>query len=99
MFSAKLISFISLLATAFASPVLEARSCSPNFQGRPLTVFKTRLALPFQWNPTNAVGGHITLSFTKTPFAGSEFLVASSGQPDSSYVFKSVFCVESSCPY
>jgi len=88
MLSAKLISFVSLLATPFSGPVLEAPSCNPNFGGRPLTIFKTRLALPFQWNPTNSVGGHITLNFTKTPFADSEFLVAFSGQPDNSYVFK-----------
>ena len=108
MFSAKLVTFVALLATAFASPVLEAileavlqppsSTCSPNFQGQPLTIFKTRLAFPFQWVPTNAVGGHITLVFTKTPFATSEFLVAFSGQPDNSYVFKLVFFIVSSCP-
>jgi hypothetical protein len=98
MFSAKFIFFTSLLATTFASPVLEARSCSPNFQGQTLTIFKTMLAFPFQWNPTSAVGGHITLDSTTTPFAASEFLVAYSGQPDSSYVFKSVLFAESQCP-
>jgi hypothetical protein len=99
MFSAKLVSFISLLATAFASPILEARSCSPNFQGQSLTIFKTELAQPFQWDPTDAVGGHITLDHTSTPFATSPFLVAFSGQPDNSYVFKLVSFVVSSCPH
>lgn len=89
MFSAKLLaSTIALFTFASASPVLQARSCSPNFEGVPLTIFRTELASPFQWQPTDAVGGQITLTSTKTP---SEFLVAFSGQPDNSYVFKFVF--------
>jgi hypothetical protein len=92
MFSAKLLATtIALFTFASASPVLQARSCSPNFQGVPLTIFKTRLAFPFQWQPTNAVGAHITLTSTNTPFAASEFFVAQSGQPDNSYVFKFVY--------
>ena len=92
MFFAKLVaSTIALFTLATASPVLEARSCSPNFQGVPLTIFKTEAGSPFQWEPTNAAGGHITLTSTSTPFAESEFFVAFSGQPDGSYVFKFVY--------
>jgi hypothetical protein len=92
MFSSKLVATtIALFTLATASPVLEARTCSPNFQGVPLTIFKTITASPFEWEPTNAVGGHITLTSTSTPFAESEFFVANSGQPDGSYVFKFVY--------
>jgi len=86
LFSAKLVATtIALFTFASASPVLQARSCTPNFQGSALTIFKTELGSPFQWQPTDAVGGEITLTSASTP---SEFLVAFSGQPDGSYVFK-----------
>ena len=91
MFSAsKLVAstIIALFTFASATPVLQARSCTPNFQGSALTIFKTELGSPFQWQPTDAVGGHITLTPANTQ---SEFLVAFSGQPDGSYVFKFVF--------
>jgi hypothetical protein len=96
MLSSKLVATtIALFTLATASPVLEARStCSPNFQGVPLTIFKTITASPFEWELTNAVGGsigHITLTSTSTPFAESEFFVAESGQPAGSYVFKFVY--------
>jgi hypothetical protein len=89
MFSAKLLaSTFALFTLASASPALQARACTPNFQGGPLTIFKTESSSTFQWEGTNTVGNHITLTSTSTPFAASEFLVAFSGQPDSSYVFK-----------
>ena len=89
MFSAKLVAtIVALFALASASPVLEARSCSPNFQGVALTIFKNNFGTPVQWQPTNGVAGHITLSSSNT---ASEFLVAFSGQPDGSYVFKYVY--------
>ena len=89
MFSAKLVATtIALFTFVSASPALQARSCVPNFQGDTLTIFKTELGSPFQWQPTDAVGGHITLSSTKKT---GEFLVARSGQPDSSFVFKFVY--------
>ena len=92
MFSAKLIATtIAFFTFTSASPVLQARSCSPNFQGAPLTVFKTELGSPFQWQPTDTIGGDITLQSTSTPFAASEFLIAFSGQPDNSYVIKFVY--------
>jgi hypothetical protein len=94
MFSAKLVATtIALFTLASASPALQARSCSPNFQGVPLTIFKTDSNSPFQWEATDTVGGHITLTSTSTPFAASEFFVAFSGQPDSSYVFKFVLYI------
>jgi len=86
MFSAKLVATtIALFTFASANPVLQARSCTPNFQGSALTIFKTELGSPFQWQPTNTVGGHITLTPANTQ---SKFLVADSGQPDSNFVFK-----------
>ena len=89
MFSAKLVATLTALFTlASASPVLEARSCNPNFQGVPLTIFKTESGSPFQWEPTKAVGGHITLSSSTTP---GQFFVSNSGQPDGSYVFAYVY--------
>ena len=92
MFSAKLVATtIALFTFASASPVLQARSCNPDFQGVPLTIFRTELASPFIWQPTDAVGGHIILTSTSTPFATGDFLVAFSGQPDNSYVFKFVY--------
>ena len=92
MFSAKLVATtIALFTFASASPVLQARSCSPNFQGVPLTIFKTELGSPFQWQPADSIGGLITLKSTNTPFDASEFFVAFSGQPDNSYVFKFVY--------
>ena len=81
MFSAK------LLATTIALFILQARSCRPKFDGALITIFKTGA---LEWQPTNAVGGGITLTSTTTPFSGSEFLVANSGQPEDSYVFKFV---------
>jgi len=88
MFSAKLLATtIALFTFASASPVLQARSCRPKFDGALLTIFKTG---DLEWQPTNAIGGDIKLAYTSTPFSASEFLVANSGQPEDSYVFKFV---------
>jgi len=88
MFSVQLLATtITLFTFASASPVLQARSCRPKFDGALITIFKTEA---LEWQPTNAVGGGITLASTGTPFSASEFLVANSGQPEDSYVFKFV---------
>lgn len=88
MFSAKLLATtIAFFTFASASPVLQARSCRPKFDGALLTIFKAEV---LEWKPTNAIGGAITLTSTSTPFSAGEFLVANSGQPDDSYVFKFV---------
>jgi len=88
MFSTKLLATtIALFTFASASPVLQARSCRPKFDGALITIFKTGA---LEWQPTNAIGGGITLTSTSTPFSASEFLVANSGQPEDSYVFKFV---------
>ena len=93
MFSAKLVATtIALFTLAKASPVLQARSCIPNFQGNPLTIFRTDAGTTLEWVPTSvAVGAHITLNPTSTPFTSSNFLTADSGQPDGSFVFKFVY--------
>lgn len=92
MFTSKLVAALSLLAAALASPVLEARSCKPNFQGQPITIYKTILGDVYEWTPVDAVGGHITL--VKTPasqaFASGEFIVEFTGLADSTYHLKYV---------
>ena len=91
MFStSKLIAALSIITVALASPILEARSCTPNFQGNPLTIYKTIKGDVFEWTPENAVGGHITLVHTSQAFANPQFLVEFTGQPDNTYHFKSV---------
>jgi hypothetical protein len=88
-FTSKLFSVLAILTIASASPILEARSCTPNFQGNPLTIFKTILGDVYQWTPVDAVGGHITLVKNPT-FTNGEFLVEFSGQPDNTYHLKFV---------
>jgi hypothetical protein len=90
--ASKLIAALSILTLALASPILEARSCTPNFQGNPLTIYKTIKGDVFEWTPVNAVGGHITLVHTSASqaFANGEFLVEFTGQPDNAYHLKFV---------
>jgi hypothetical protein len=75
-----------------ANPILSARSCKPNFQGNPITIYQT---IPgssdvYEWTPVNANGGHITLvqEWEWHAFESGEFLIPFTGQPDSSYNFK-----------
>jgi hypothetical protein len=83
--------------------ILSARSCKPNFQGNPITIYQT---IPgssdvYEWTPVNANGGHITLvqEWQWHAFESGEFLIPFTGQPDSSYNFKyaimssSSFCI------
>jgi hypothetical protein len=92
IFTSKLVAALSLVAGAFASPILEARSCKPNFQGNPLTIYKTILGDVYEWTPVNAVGGHITLVQTPADqaFATGEFLTEFTGAPENSYHLKYV---------
>ena len=90
--ASKLVAALAILTAALASPILEARSCMPNFQGNPLTIYKTILGNDFEWTPVDAVGGHITLVETPASqaFTNPQFLVEFTGQPDNTYHFKSV---------
>jgi len=90
LFASKLAAVLAILTVALASPILEARSCTPNFQGNPLTVYKTILGDIFEWTPVNAVGGQITLLQTPASqaFTNPAFLVEFTGQPDNAYHFK-----------
>jgi len=90
IFTSNLVAALSLVTVAFASPILEARSCKPNFQGNPLTIYKTILGDVYEWTPVNAVGGHITLVNTPADqaFATGEFLTEFTGQPENSYHLK-----------
>ena len=90
MFSARL----AATATAFftlvsASPALQARSCTPNFdsEGAAVTIFRKENGSLFQWQPRNEVGGDITAILTPTDaaFAASEFLIKTSGYNDNSF--------------
>jgi hypothetical protein len=92
IFTSNLVAALSLVTVAFASPILEARSCKPNFQGNPLTIYKTILGDVYEWTPVNAVGGHITLVNTPADqaFATGEFLTEFTGQPENSYHLKHV---------
>ncbi|KAG6805363.1 hypothetical protein H0H92_015695, partial [Tricholoma furcatifolium] len=78
---------------AYASPTLQARNCSPNFQGQAQTIYVSSDASinVAEWTPDSIYpGAHITLqtqSLASTP-ALNEFLVQFTGQPDGSYVFR-----------
>lgn len=94
IFASKLVAGLAMLTSvALARSILEARSCKPNFQGNPLTVYKP---IPNdvndvdEWRPVNAVGGHITLVTTPVAqaFANGEFLVPFTGLADGTYNFK-----------
>jgi hypothetical protein len=94
-FTSKLIAALAILTVSLASPILEARSCTPNFQGKPLTIYNTipgDIGKLFEWTPVNAVDGHITLTKTAVnqAFAHGEFFVEFTGQPDNAYHLKSV---------
>jgi len=93
-FTSKLIAILPLLTGTLANPILSARSCKPNFQGNPITIYQT---IPGssdvnEWTPVNANGGHITLvqEWEWHAFESGEFLIPFTGQPDSSYNFKLV---------
>jgi len=92
IFTSKLVAALSLVAVALASPVLEARSCKPSFEGNPQTIFKTILGDVYEWTPVNAVGSHITLVKTTASqaFAVGEFFVEFTGLADSTYHLKFV---------
>lgn len=101
IFASKLVAGLAMLTSvALARSILEARSCKPNFQGNPLTVYKP---IPNdvndvdEWRPVNAVGGHITLVTTPVAqaFANGEFLVPFTGLADGTYNFKSVTAISS----
>lgn len=89
----KVFTALSLLTFVAANPVLLPRACKPNFQGRPLSIWRqpdiTDIGV-YEWRPVNAVGGHISL--VQTPvniaFASDEFLVEFTGQPTNTYNIK-----------
>lgn len=88
MFNSKLVAALSLLAAALASPILEARSCKPNFQGQSITIYKTisgDSSNIYEWTAVDAVGGHITLVKTPASQANGEFLVEFTGLSDNTY--------------
>jgi hypothetical protein len=95
-FASKLIAAALAFHTiALASPVLEARSCKPNFQGNPLTIYQPIISdgnNVYEWQPVDAVGGHITLVKTtqNQAFANGEFLVEFTGLADNTYNLKFV---------
>lgn len=76
---------------ASASPLFSS-TCMPNFQGRTQTVHKQPDRMDrgaYEWSPTNAVGGHITLvAAPKHEHAADEFIVEFTGQPRNTYQFK-----------
>ena len=96
IFTSKLVAALAALTvSSLASPILEARSCTPNFQGKPLTIYKTipgEIGQLLEWTPVNALGSHITLARTTVnqAFANGEFFVESAGGPDNSYHIKFV---------
>jgi hypothetical protein len=95
LFTSKLVAALATLTVSLASPILEARSCTPNFQGKPLTIYKTipgEIGKLFEWTPVDAVDSHITLTKTTVnqAFANGEFFVESTGQPNNAYHLKSV---------
>ena len=95
IFTSKLVAALAALTVSLASPILEARSCKPDFQGKPLTIYKTipgEIGQLLEWTPVNALGSHITLARTTVnqAFANGEFFVESAGGPDNSYHIKFV---------
>ncbi|KAF9468813.1 hypothetical protein BDZ94DRAFT_1317400 [Collybia nuda] len=94
MFSSmKVFTTLSLLTFAAANPTLLPRTCKPNFQGRPLTIYKqpeiTDIGV-YEWTPVNAVGGHISLVQEFDSFKKDEFIVEFTGTPTNTYQIKMV---------
>ena len=95
IFTSKLIAALATLTVSLAGPILQARSCKPDFQGQPLTIYKTipgEIGQLREWTSVDAVGSHITLARTTVnqAFANGEFFVESTGLPDNSYHLKCV---------
>jgi hypothetical protein len=94
-FASKLVAALAIHTVALASPVLVARSCKPNFQGNPLTIYQSIPSDPndvLKLTPVVAVGGHITLANTAVnqAFTMGDFLIEFTGLSDGTYHIKSV---------
>jgi len=93
--SSKVLTALSFLAIASASPAARAPTCMPNFQGSAMTAYVqpsvTDIGV-FEWRPVNAENGHISL--VQTPvndaFAQGEFLIEFTGQPENTHHIKQV---------